>query len=206
MQNKQCLLKIFLINLPPCCRSRRKHCLGLSRYINEMEKALLSQSIVRVFPKQGFSGKQFRISWGRGCQMLGNRPTHPRHGKCSLILEPASERREEGGWIGEKRNCYQTQCQIILESTSETSITRRRRKLFKPKLLAEALLWVWGPDTRPWGCAEHVRSPGRTPGGEKGRWIQTVKPALETLMLPELPSLNKNPQTITAYFIWLDFL
>ena len=170
-----------------------------------MEKALLSQSIVRVFPKQGFSGKQRRISWGRGCEMPGNRSTHPRHGKCSLILELAPEKREEGGWIGEKSNCYQTQCQIILESASKTSIMRRR-KLLKLKLLAEALLWVRGPDTCPWGCAQHVRSPGRTPVGEKGRWIQTVKAALETLMLPEPPSLNKNPQTITTYFIWLDIL
>lgn len=90
MQNKQCLLKIFLINLLPSVQIQKtppqaQHALLCN------EKAVLSQTIGKVFPKQGFGDKQFRTLRGEGDLSSGNKSTHPRQSRCSLVLKQLSE-------------------------------------------------------------------------------------------------------------------
>lgn len=70
MQNKQCLLKIFLINLLPHCQFR-KHCLRLSTHIYETEKLCCPPQLLRFSQSRGLMVNNAGSAGGREAKSQG---------------------------------------------------------------------------------------------------------------------------------------
>lgn len=91
MQNKQCLLKISLINLLPCLQIQEETLPQAQHtYPMKRKKALLFQAIVRVPPVKGDLGINDALSTqGKGDQTLRHRSIDPWSHRCSPVLEQA---------------------------------------------------------------------------------------------------------------------
>lgn len=114
------------------------------------KKLCCPSQLLRFSQSRGVVGNNAGSAGGRDTKSQGR----ARRGRGSPVLEQVWELKAtlrswgESGWIGEKwrdlhrRNCYETQSQIIWEIACTTNIMRKK-KLFKPKLLAGAL-WYEG--------------------------------------------------------------